>query len=287
MNNTRPPNWQLPPGVTPGLWEYLHDPILAQQYLGKVSDSPFAQADQCFVEKHLPTPSHVIDLGCGPGRSLQPLYQRGFHCTGVDLSEHMLEEARKLLAPLSSGLVPLSEDEGEARLVPLSPSGRGVMGEGEPLAKTEPTTPKLLQANLGDALPFNTHAFDAALCLFGTLGMLHPENIRQNFLAEVKRILKPAGKFLVHVHNRWPLQGIATVFKSNSVVTLPVHQGISNLQMKLYTEREIQNTLEAAGLIVQDLEYIDAKHPQGQYTGSRWLAPFRAAGFLLAASPKS
>ena len=264
---TRPPDWQLPPGVTPGLWEYIHDPILAQQYLGKVSDSPFAQADQRFVEKHLTTPCHVIDLGCGPGRSLLPLYLRGFPCTGVDLSEHKLEEARNLL-------------------IPLSPPGRGVRGEGEALAKTEPTTLNLLQANLGDPLPFNEDTFDAALCLFGTLGMLHPENIRQNFFAEVKRILKPTGKFLVHVHNRWPLQGIATMLKSNSVVTLPMHQGISNLQMKLYTEREIRNTLETAGLMVQDLEYIDARRPQGQYTGSRWFAPYRAAGFLLAASPK-
>jgi len=263
----RPPDWQLPPGVTPGLWEYLHDHTLAQQYLGKVSDSPFAHADRRFVEKHLRTPCKVIDLGCGPGRSLLPLYQRGFDCTGIDLSEHMLDEARKLLAP-------------------LSPPGRGVRGEGAALAEDTSPTPQLLQANLGDPLPFSNHIFDAALCLFGTLGMLHPENVRQNFIAEVKRILKPTGKFLVHVHNRWPLQGMASMFKLRSVVTLPVHQGISNLQMKLYTEREIRNTLNDAGLIVYDLEYIDAKHPQGQYIGSRWLAPFRAAGFLLAASPK-
>jgi SAM-dependent methyltransferase len=251
VSSTRPPDWQLPPGVTPGLWEYLHDPLLAQQYLGKVSDSPFAHADQRFIEKHLPTPCQVIDLGCGPGRSLLPLYQRGFDCTGIDLSEHMLVEARKLLVSLDS-----------------QPS------------------PTLIRANLGDALPLESHTFDAALCLFGTLGMLHPEKVRHHILSEVKRILKPGGTFLVHVHNRWPLQGISTLFKKNSVVTLPVHQGISNLQMKLYTEREMRKTLKSAGFIVLDLEYIDAKHPHGVYTGTRRLAPFRAAGFLFAASTK-
>lgn len=251
MTHPRPPDWQLPAGVTPGLWEYLHDPLLAEQYLSKVADSPFAQADHRFVEKHLPTPCRVIDFGCGPGRSLFPLYRRGFHCTGIDLSEHMLEEARKLLVPLGS----------------LSP-------------------PKLIPANLGDPLPLDSHTFDAALCLFGTLGMLHPEQARHRFLSEVKRILKPGGTFLVHVHNRWPLQGMSTLFNTNSVVTLPVHQGISNLQMKLYTEREIRNTLQSTGLIVRDLEYLDASHPQGEYTGTRWLAPFRAAGFLLASSPQ-
>lgn len=274
MTLPRPPDWQLPSGVTPGLWEYLHDPSLAQQYLGKVSDSPFAQADLHFVEKHLPTPCSVIDLGCGPGRSLLPLYQRGFSCTGLDLSEHMLEEARKIVAHISSGLDPLSPDE------------RRVSGEREAFVLRAHPHPKLLQANLGDPLPIGTHSFDAALCLFGTLGMLHPEKVRHNFLAEVKRILKPTGTFLVHVHNRWPLHGMATMYRNNSVVILPVHQGISNLQMKLYTEREIRSTLDAAGLIVHDLVYIDSKHPEGQYTGSRLLAPFRAAGFLLAAAPK-
>jgi len=234
------------------LWEYLHDPSLAEQYLNKVSNSPFAQADHRFVKKHLPTPCQVIDLGCGPGRSLHPLYQRGFHCTGIDLSEHMLEEARKLLVPLDS--------------LPQ---------------------PNLIQANLGDPLPIESHTFDAALCLFGTLGMLHPENVRHAFLLEVKRFLKPSGVFLVHVHNRWPLQGISSLFKGKDVVTLPVHQGISNLQMKLYTEHGIRKALSDVGLTVVDREYIDARDAKGQYTGFRWLAPFRAAGFLLAASPKS
>lgn len=256
----RPPDWQLPPGVTSGLWEYLHDPDLAQQYLTKVSDSPFAHADQLFVLKHLPVPCKVVDLGCGPGRSLLPLYKQGFACTGIDLSEHMLDEARKLLSPVFQTIY-LGGGKGRPGITP---------------------PPTLLQANLGDPLPFDNHSFDAALCLFGTLGMLHPAAIRHSFLTEVHRILKPTGKFLLHVHNRWPIQGL---FKRNDVVTLPVHQGISNLKMKLYTASEIQNTLAADGFRTLDLHFIDANHAEGRYTGNRWLAPYRATGFLLAASP--
>ena len=40
----RPPaDWQLPPGVSRGLWDYLHDPSLARSYdeglagIGKVA----------------------------------------------------------------------------------------------------------------------------------------------------------------------------------------------------------------------------------------------------------
>lgn len=259
----RPPDWQLPAGVTPGLWEYLHDPTLAQEYLEKVSDSPFAHADQAFVAQQLPAPCRVIDLGCGPGRSLLPLFQRGFSCTGVDLSENMLEQARKLIAAHGSA----SSDSGTSSI----PSG----------------SIELVQANLGEPLPFASHTFDAALCLFGTLGMLHPESVRQDFLGEVRRILKPGGQFLLHVHNSWPILGVRTLIARDSVVILPAHQGISNLQMKLYNLQEIRKVLASAGFAIHTMDYVHAGQSSGKYTGPRWIAPFRADGFLLAVQPRS
>lgn len=247
---SRPPDWQLPPSVTPGLWEYLHDESLAEQYLSKVTTSPFACADQRFVEEQLRVPGKVIDLGCGPGRSLLPLAMRGFECTGLDLSEPMLEQARRYLM----------DHQCQATW---------------------------LKANLGEKLPVEDASFDAVLCLFGTLGMLHPDSARWHLLQEVRRILKPGGQFLLHVHNRWPLQGLASLYSKQSVMTLPVHQGISNLQMKLYTQREVCSLVTQAGWTVNRLEYVDAKDASGRYAGYRWLAPFRAAGFLLALSPHS
>lgn len=245
----RPPDWQLPPSVTPGLWEYLHDEALAEQYLSKVQDSPFATADQRFVQEMLPTPGKVIDLGCGPGRSLLPLAMRGFECTGIDLSEAMLEQARQYFAQAGQSA-------------------------------------EWMHANLGVTLPVPDAHFDAALCLFGTLGMLHPDSARQHLLQEVRRILKPTGTFLVHVHNRWPIQRLATIYSSQSVMTLPVHQGISNLQMKLFTEGEMESLARQAGFAIRRMEYVDASQANGRYVGLRWLAPFRAAGFLLALCPR-
>jgi ubiquinone/menaquinone biosynthesis C-methylase UbiE len=243
--STRPPDWQLPASVTPGLWDYLHDDTLAQQYLSKVSDSPFARADQRFVDELLPAPCTVIDLGCGPGRSLLPLAQRGFTCTGLDLSPPMLEQARALF---------------EQHLQQAT----------------------WITANLGEPLPIENNSFDAALCLFGTLGMLQPVSSRAQVLREAYRIIKPGGSFLLHVHNRWAIQGWRALFTSD-VITMPVHQGIARLQMKLYTHSEITRDLTQAGWRIKQMEPVAAETADGQYHGSRWVAPYRAAGFLLAA----
>lgn len=246
---SRPPDWQLPVSVTPGLWDYLHDDTLAREYLTKVGDSPFARADLRFVAEQLPEPCKVIDLGCGPGRSLLPLAQRGFQCTGLDLSPPMLEQAKLLF------------------------DQAGMTGA-------------WIHANLGETLPVERSSYDAALCLFGTLGMLQPDSARQHVLREVHRLLKPLGIFLLHVHNRWPIQGWRALFR-NDVVTMPVHQGIAGLQMKLYTQTEIVRDLQQAGFQIKQLEYVAADHPEGCYTGNRLLAPYRASGFLLSAVKSS
>jgi ubiquinone/menaquinone biosynthesis C-methylase UbiE len=241
----RPPDWQLPVSVTPGLWDYLHDESLAREYLSKVGESPFALADQRFVAEQLPTPCQVIDLGCGPGRSLLPLALRGFTCTGVDLSPPMLVEAKQVF------------------------DQAGLHAE-------------WVTANLGETLPIEDNSYDAVLCLFGTLGMLQPATARSHVLREVNRILKPKGVFLLHVHNRWAIQGWRTLLQ-NDVVTMPVHQGIAGLQMKLYTQSEIIRDLKQEGFQCKHMEYVAADQNEGQYQGSRWLAPYRAAGFLVAA----
>jgi ubiquinone/menaquinone biosynthesis C-methylase UbiE len=41
--------------------------------------------------------SHVLDLGCGPGRDVEWLHERGHHAVGMDVSTGMLAEARRRL----------------------------------------------------------------------------------------------------------------------------------------------------------------------------------------------
>src|SRR4051812_17979714 len=87
------PDWQLPPGVDRGLWDYLHSAEMAAGYDAQISESPLARADVQFCERHFHTPGRLLDLGCGTGRLCRQFAAKGFECVGVDLSEEMLAHA--------------------------------------------------------------------------------------------------------------------------------------------------------------------------------------------------
>src|SRR5262245_41938572 len=161
----RPPDWRLPPGVSPGLWEYLHSKELAAAYDGLLADSPLFGWDQGFVTNSLPHPCRVLDLGCGTGRHLLPLAALGFDCVGVDLSKAMLEMASQKLR--------------EQRLAA-----------------------RLVRANLVEMDCLADGHFDVCLCMFSTLGMIRGANERRRVVEHAHRLLRDGGRFLLHVHNR-------------------------------------------------------------------------------------
>src|SRR5262245_26771382 len=88
-----PADWQLPAGVTRGLWEYLHDPVLARSYDENLAGTPLLTTDLAFAQRHFDRPGSLVDLGCGTGRLLIPFARRGSWVLGVDLSEEMLRVA--------------------------------------------------------------------------------------------------------------------------------------------------------------------------------------------------
>src|SRR5438105_2932632 len=134
-SSRRPPDWQLLPGISPGLWEYLHNEDLPRHYADYLSGSQLPAVDRAFVDEHLQQPGRVLDLGCVTGRSLIPLAQRGFGAVGVDLSASMLQMA--------------AENARQA---------------GVPM--------KLVQANIVELDCLPPDSFDYCLCLFSTLGMI-------------------------------------------------------------------------------------------------------------------
>jgi SAM-dependent methyltransferase len=111
---------------------------------------------------HLSPEDHILDLCCGTGRHSIALARRGYRVTGLDLSETLLSYA----AALAKGL-PVRFVHGDMRF-----------------------------------LPFSDGVFDVVLNLFTSFGYFVEDRDNERVLAEIHRVLKPGGRFLIDFLNR-------------------------------------------------------------------------------------
>jgi SAM-dependent methyltransferase len=258
MRKPRPADWQLPPGVNRGLWDYLHDPAIARGYDASLAGTPLFEIDQRFVEEHCPRPGRLLDLGCGTGRLLLALAQRGWWTLGVDLSAEMLRVAAD--KAMSAG-----------------------------------ATVHLLRANIAELDALADDSFDCISSLFSTLGMVMGTAQRRRVVAHAFRVLRPGGRFILHVHNRWfnardragrawllrdTLRGWTGGERGDRV--MPVHQGIAGLTLHLFTRREACQLLTDAGFHLLEARPISLR-PDGRLPCPVWFGWLRAYGYLLAA----
>jgi ubiquinone/menaquinone biosynthesis C-methylase UbiE len=253
-----PANWQLPPGVNRGLWDYFHDPAIARSYDANLADCRLLEIDETFAVRHLSPPGRLLDLGCGTGRLLIPFARRGFWTVGVDLSAEMLK----------------------------------VAGE---KATAAGVTIERVRANLVDLSAFDDQSFDYAACLFSTLGMVQGLDHRRRVVAHVYRLLRPGGKFVLHVHNRWfnwwsrqmrwwlvkdCLRSL-TGSPSAGDHVMPPHQGIAGLTLHLFTRREAVRLLREAGFRILETQPLSLG-PDGRLLFPAWFGGLRAYGYLFA-----
>ena len=77
---------------------YVTDIRVARDYDDYFADNELFAYDAEVLEEWFDRPSRLIDLGCGTGRHLLQFSRAGFDVVGVDLSEHMLDQARTKLA---------------------------------------------------------------------------------------------------------------------------------------------------------------------------------------------
>jgi SAM-dependent methyltransferase len=256
---TSPPDWQLPPGVSRGLWDYLHDPATARQYDERLAGTSLLDVDQRFAERHFDRPGRLIDLGCGTGRLLLPFARRGYRVLGVDLSEEMLRVA-----------------------------GERAAAAGVPV--------HLLRANLVELDCLADEFFDYAACLFSTLGMVMGPAQRRRVIRHAYRLLRPGGTFILHIHNLWfnlwdPAgrawllrdlpRGLAGSEGAGDRL-MPVHQGIAGLSLHLFTRREAVRLLAGAGFRVRAVCPVSLRQ-DGRLPVPWWFGGLRAYGYLLAA----
>ena len=258
MRPPPPPDWQLPPGVNRGLWDYLHDADLAHNYDAGLADSSLFHLDRAFVEQHCPRPGRLIDLGCGTGRLLLPFAQRGYRVLGVDLSAAMLKVAAAK-------------------------------------AHTAGVVVELLRANLTQLDGIADSSFDYAACLFSTLGMVLGAENRLAVVRHSFRVLRPGGRFILHVHNRWFNMWDPTGRKwlvrdwlrswfggTGGDREMPTHQGVAGLTLHLFTRREIVRLLQEAGFRILEVLPISLRS-DGRVRCPWWFGKLRAYGYLIAA----
>jgi SAM-dependent methyltransferase len=241
------PDWQLPPGTDRGLWDYVSSERVAREYDTALAGSPLLELDLRFADEHLPTPGRLIDLGCGTGRALIHFARRGFQCLGVDLSETMLDFVRQK-------------------------------------AEREGLAVERLKANLVELDVLPAAGFDYALCLFSTLGMIRGVVNRRQVLGHVRRILKPGGVFVLHVHNASYCfgRGLGNRGTEPGDHTMPQHRGGAELTIHHYTRGEIFSELSAAGFRVNNVTPVGTG-PDGHLPFAWCLPSFRAHGFLVEA----
>ena len=256
----RPPaDWQLPPGVNRGLWDYLHSPEVARNYDAYLAGSSLPQVDEAFVAEHSPGPGRLLDLGCGTGRLSIAAARRGHRVLGVDLSAEMLAVAKEKTAAAAVEV-------------------------------------ELLRANIAELDCLRDQSFDYAACLFSTLGMVSDAEQRRKVVANVRRLLRPGGCFILHVHNRWfnvwnafgrswlvrdALRSLRGRADAGDCV-MPAHQGIAGLTLHLFTRGEAVTLVRGAGFQVHEVRPLSLR-PDGRLSWPLAFGTLRAYGYLLAA----
>jgi SAM-dependent methyltransferase len=240
-------DWQLPPGVSRGLWDYVHDAAIAHHYDDALAGSFLLTRDLAFVRENLPHPGKMIDLGCGTGRLSVPLAQAGFEVVAVDLSEEMLaivnEKARlanvrgsfDFAACLFQTLGMIAGDEARRRVV--------------------------------------HHAY--RLLHPGGMFILHVHNRWFNAWTRHGRRLLLCDLWNSLLGGQQPGDYV-----------MPPHQGIGPMPMHLFTRREVRALLVEAGFTVREIRPV-AHNADGVLRCSWWFGTFRCYGYLIAAEKKT
>lgn len=253
------PDWKLPQGVPRSLWEYAHDDGIARTDERFLAGEQLLRFDQRLLDDWYPQPLRVVDLGCGTGRTLRALAARGCEVLGVDLSPPSLAVARETL----------SQD---------AQSGGRVA---------------LLRGNLCDLSCLPDGQFDLALLMFGTLGMVSGDGARRSVLREARRLLRPDGELVLHVHNRWRHlahpQGRSWLIHDawrwlrrapDRGDTRHDYRGIPGVLHHVFSRGEILSLLAESGFDVLADIPVDLSGDRAA-TGPRWRTNLSATGWIV------
>ena len=270
------PTWQLPPGVSRGTWDYVHNDSIATQYDSFHAGHPLLEFDRKLVLQEAQRIQAAVgsnpvglDLGCGTGRVMLPLVQSGWRVLGLDLSQAMLQEIG-------------------SKTIDVQSQFQAQVGR--------------VRANLAQLNCLQDHSIDLAYCLYSSVGMVQGRANRRAMLGHVARSLRlrdranAAGRFIVHVHNRgtwWQdpgglRRGLSEWWRSLRDPSweygdrVYAYRGLPSMYLHIFSENELRQDLREAGFFVERWIRLN-RTSSGELTNC-WLFPyFRAGGFLAVA----
>jgi len=236
--------------------KYIANNDIAFGYDQCFANEPLFKYDVAQINKWFHLPASLIDLGCGTGRHVLAMAKSGHKVSAVDLSEKML-----------------SITQGKLKSKNLSAT--------------------LYQRDICDLHIFDDNAFQYAICMFSTFGMIYTAAARHQFLRSIKRILKPSGQLVLHLHNRyhsiWTQEGrnflLSNYIQSKRGKSEPGdkfmndYRGIKKMYLHLFAKDELIDTLTAANLKI--IDFIELNQSRSAPLKGNFLKKYRCNGFLI------
>lgn len=191
-------------------------------------------AERYVFQKYLRTTDHILDLGCGTGRTTYALYQQGYKdIIGIDLTPAMITAAQALSTHFQADLD--------------------------------------FRVGNATALEFQAASFDAVIFSFNGIMSIPRAEQRRKALQEVWRVLRTGGHFIFTTHDRDKDENYLTfweeqrhkwdagerddrIYEFGDIITTSKNEE-RNIYIHIPSRAEVWQSLAREGFTVQETFY--------------------------------